>query len=150
MACSWSSVAAVELLLLWGADEKLTADYGVTPADTIGTSFVDGNSNEETQADRQRVRQMLVRAPADRSWRRYGWLALSRAYPTRVQIANGSRGSISSSNSCSAKVARVSGADSVRNDEETEDQMVVEWRDLVGRVVGLEVDGLFRLVVSFL
>ncbi|CAN0313453.1 unnamed protein product [Ectocarpus sp. 8 AP-2014] len=93
---------------------------------------------------------MLARAPADRSWRRRGWLVLSRAYPTRVQITNGSRGTITSSNGCSAKVARASGEDSGRNDEETEDQITVEWKGLVGRVVGLEVDGLFRLVVSFL
>ncbi|CAN0456182.1 unnamed protein product [Ectocarpus sp. 8 AP-2014] len=96
---------------------------------------------------------MLARAPADRSWRRRGWLVLSRSYPTRVHIANGSSSSsssISSINGNAAKVARVSGEGSSRDDERTEDDMMVGLRDLVGRLVGLEADGLFRLVVGFL
>ncbi|CAB1100389.1 unnamed protein product [Ectocarpus sp. CCAP 1310/34] len=64
------------------------------------------------------------------SWRRRDWLVLSR--------------------SCSTRVARVSGEDSGGVDEETEDQMMVDWRDLVDRLIGLEVDGLFRSVVGFL
>ncbi|CAB1106268.1 unnamed protein product [Ectocarpus sp. CCAP 1310/34] len=87
VACSWSSLAVVELLLLWGADEKLTGDNRVSPADIIGVSLLDGSNSQEIQADHQRIRQMLARAPADRSWRRRGWLVLSRAYPTRMQIA---------------------------------------------------------------
>ncbi|CAM9294049.1 unnamed protein product, partial [Ectocarpus sp. 4 AP-2014] len=95
---------------------------------------------------------MLARAPADRSWRRRGWLVLSRSCPTRVQMANGSSSDIciGSSKGCSAKVARVSGGDSGGDEEEAEDQMMVDWRGLVGRLVGLEADGLFRLVVGFL
>ncbi|CAN0077539.1 unnamed protein product [Ectocarpus sp. 12 AP-2014] len=91
----------------------------------------------------------MLAPPADRSWRHRGWLVLSRSCLTRVQVASGSI-SISSSNGNSAKVARVSGEGSSRDDEETEDQMMVDLRDLVGRLVGLEADGLFRLVVGFL
>ncbi|CAB1100116.1 unnamed protein product [Ectocarpus sp. CCAP 1310/34] len=119
-ACWHLSVAGVELLLHWGADEKLTNDVGDTPADVIGT----------------------------RSWRRRGWLVLSRYCQTRVNIANRSSSSGNSGNS--AKVARASGEDAGRRDEETADQMMVDLRDLVGRLVGLEAGGLFRLVVGFL
>ncbi|CAN0211693.1 unnamed protein product [Ectocarpus fasciculatus] len=146
MACSRSSAAAVELLLRWGADEKLTDEDGTTPGDEIGAMPHYGNNNEEIEVDNQRIRHMLARAPADRSWRRRGWLVLSRSCPTRVQIANGRN----RSTSCSAKVARVSGEGSGGGGEETEDEMMVAWRDLVGRLVGLEADGLFRLVVGFL
>ncbi|CAM9298422.1 unnamed protein product [Ectocarpus fasciculatus] len=144
-ACKWSSVAAVEILLRWGADETLTDDGEETPADVIG--FWE-DSDIENEADNKRISQMLARAPADRSWRRRGWLVLIRSCPTRVQIANGSTSSISKG--CSAKVARVSGEGSGGDDEETEDEMMVDLRDLVGRIVGLEADVLFWSVVGFL
>ncbi|CAN0509764.1 unnamed protein product [Ectocarpus sp. 12 AP-2014] len=115
------------------------------PADVIGVCQPNGLDNEEREVGIQRIRRILARAPADRSWRRRGWLVLSRSCPTRVQIANGSR---SSGNS--AKMARVSGESSSRDDEETEDRMVADLGDLVGRLVGLEANGLFRLVVGFL
>ncbi|CAM9895141.1 unnamed protein product [Ectocarpus sp. 8 AP-2014] len=153
-ACRRSSVTGVELLLRWGADEKLTNDVGTTPAGVIGAWGQNGHDDQEREADNQRIRRMLTRAPADRSWRRRGWLVLRRSCPTRVQVANDSSSSSSSNsnnnNGNSAKVARVSGEGSSRDDEETEDQTMADLRDLVGRVVGLEADGLFRLVVGFL
>ncbi|CAM9562565.1 unnamed protein product [Ectocarpus sp. 12 AP-2014] len=138
IACMIPSVAAVELLLLWGADEKLTDDDGDTPADVKAAPEENDNNEEEIEADNQRIRQMLARAPAERSWRRRGWLVLSRSCPTRVQIANGSSSGslVGSSKGCCAKVARVSGEGSGEHDEEAEDQMMVDWRDLVGRIVG--------------
>ncbi|CAN0035215.1 unnamed protein product [Ectocarpus sp. 12 AP-2014] len=150
-ACINSSITGVELLLRWGADEKLTNDDGDTPADVIG-DWPDVDNDEEIEVDNQRIRRMLARAPADRSWRRRGWLVLSRSCPTRVRVANGTNSGscIGSSKGCSTKVARVSGEDSGEDDEEAEDQMMVDWRGLVGRLVGLEADGLFRLVVGFL
>ncbi|CAM9249933.1 unnamed protein product [Ectocarpus sp. 4 AP-2014] len=150
VACTHSSVSGVELLLRWGADEKLTNKSGKTPAEVIGAWQQYGLDDEEREAENQRIGRMLARAPADRSWRRRGWLVLSRSCPTRVPIANGSSSSSSSSNGSSAKMARVSGEVSSRDDERTEDDMMVDLRDLVGRLVGLEVDGLFRLVVGFL
>ncbi|CAM9698275.1 unnamed protein product [Ectocarpus sp. 13 AM-2016] len=149
VACRHSSVSGVELLLRWGADEKLKNNDGDTPADVIRARQPDGLDNEEREADNQRIRRMLARAPADRLWRRRGWLVLSRSCPTGVQVASGSSSS-SSSNGNSAKVARVSGEGSGRDDEESEDQMMVDLRDLVGMLVGLKADGLFRLVVGFL
>ncbi|CAM9294130.1 unnamed protein product [Ectocarpus sp. 4 AP-2014] len=145
-ACKRSSVSGVDLLLRRGADEDLTDIGGEFPADVIGASEENGDSDEEIAADDQRIRRTLEHAPADRSWRRRGWLVLSRSCPTRVKIANGRN----SSNDCPAKVARVSGEDSGGGGEETEDDMMVDWRDLVGKLIGLEADGLFRLVVGFL
>ncbi|CAN0015470.1 unnamed protein product [Ectocarpus sp. 12 AP-2014] len=152
-ACKRSSVAGVELLLRWGADEKLTNEDGDAPADLVGESSSNATVDEEIEVDNQRIRRMLARAPADRSWRRRGLLVLSRSCPTRVQIANrsSSGSSIGSSEDCSAKVSRTSLKDSGGDNEETGDQMmIVDWRDLVCRLIELEADGLFRLVVGFL
>ncbi|CAN0324561.1 unnamed protein product [Ectocarpus sp. 13 AM-2016] len=150
VACLWSSAAAVELLLRCGADKKLMNNDGDTPADVIGVWEDKGNKDAGFEVDNQR--RMLASAPADRSWRRRGWLALSRSCPTRVQIGNcSSSGSCAgSSKGCSATVARVSGEGPGGDDEETDDDMMVDLRDLVGRLIGLEADGLFRLVVDFL
>ncbi|CAM9503812.1 unnamed protein product [Ectocarpus sp. 4 AP-2014] len=152
-ACKRSSVTGVELLLRWGADEKLTDDDRDTPADMVGASSRNATVDEEIEVDNQRIRRMLARAPADRSWRRRGLLVLSRSCPTRVQIANrsSSGSSIGSSKGCSAKVSRASRENSGGDNEETGDQMMmVDWRDLVCRLVELEADGLFRSVVGFL
>ncbi|CAN0387269.1 unnamed protein product [Ectocarpus fasciculatus] len=153
LACGRLSVSGVELLLCLGADEKLTSNTGKTPADVIGVWQENNLDDEQREADHQRIRRMLARAPADRSWRRRGWLVLSRSCPTRVQIANGSSGSSGGStnnNGNSAKVARVGGEHSGRDGEETEDHTMADLRGLARRLVGLEADGLFRLVVGFL
>ncbi|CAN0437460.1 unnamed protein product [Ectocarpus sp. 12 AP-2014] len=149
VACMRSSVSIVELLLRWGADEKLTNIDGDTSADVIGALQQNDLDDKEREAENQRIRRILARAPADRSWRHRGWLVLIRSCPTRVHVANGSSSS-NNNNGNSAKVARVSGEGSSRDDEETENQMMVDLKDLAGRLVGLEADGLFRLVVSFL
>ncbi|CAN0409324.1 unnamed protein product, partial [Ectocarpus fasciculatus] len=60
VACSLSSAAAVELLLRWGADEKLTDENGDTPEHTIGAMHHHGNNNEEIEVDNQRIRHMLA------------------------------------------------------------------------------------------
>ncbi|CAN0531001.1 unnamed protein product [Ectocarpus sp. 12 AP-2014] len=170
VACARSSVNGVEFLLSWGADEKLTDVDGETPADAIGnvdteeetppdvTDAPEDNrgKDEEIEVDNQRIRQMLARAPADRSWRRRRWLVLSRSCPTKVQISNtnsssniSSSSSSSSSDGLSAEVVSVSCNDLGGDDKEPEDQRTVNWRDLVVRLVGLETDVLFRLVVGF-
>ncbi|CBJ25691.1 similar to ankyrin 2,3/unc44 [Ectocarpus siliculosus] len=59
-----SNVAAVELLLRCGVDEKLTNDDGDTPADVIGAADHAGHM-VDNEADNQRILRMLARAPAD-------------------------------------------------------------------------------------
>ncbi|CAM9885646.1 unnamed protein product [Ectocarpus fasciculatus] len=148
VACMHANVSAVELLLQWGADENCSDGNGDTPAGKIGALYPEGLDDEGITADHESIRRMLARAPADRSWRRRGWLVLIRSCPTRVQIANRVRNG--SSNRCSAKVARVDAVESGGDEEETEDKMMVDWRDLVDRLVALEADGLFRSIVGFL
>lgn len=148
--CGCSCVAGVKLLLRWGADESKLDENGDKAADWVGAwEQVDDvdegeDSNKQRKNDDQHIRHMLKRAPADRSWRHRGWLALCRSYPTRVQLL----AKDSSSGGSSAKVAKA-GCNLRRGCDETGGQ-AVGIAHLVGRVVGLEVEGVFRLVVGFL
>ncbi|CAM9227563.1 unnamed protein product [Ectocarpus fasciculatus] len=158
-ACSKSNAAAVELLLRWGADETIVDEDGETAADVVGTwdhsNDDDGSiDDEQLKADGQRIRQMLARAPADRSWRRRGWLVLCRSCPTKVQISkdssNGSNSSNGSSGCRTVKAAKASEEDSGGGGEEDGDDARTYFLRLVDRIVGLQADGVFRKVVGFL
>lgn len=89
----FSRSSMVELLLHWNADESATNSENRTPSDVLGVgdSDVDDDAVEISNV----IRGLLVRAPADRVWRRRGWLVLCRArwlsrvtearYPARVR-----------------------------------------------------------------
>ncbi|CAM9171577.1 unnamed protein product [Laminaria digitata] len=81
----------VQVLMHWGADEKATDSSGSTARELIGTSTVRPDEEllpEEfasTTLLEDGIRNMLEAAPADRSWRRRGWLVLCRArWLTRI------------------------------------------------------------------
>lgn len=69
--------AAVDLLLRWGADETALDKNGKTPADLLNSD--DEDDERLSQDGVERVRLLLARAPADRAWRRRGWLVMIRA-----------------------------------------------------------------------
>ncbi|CAN0094282.1 unnamed protein product [Scytosiphon promiscuus] len=152
-ACCSSDAAAVELLLRWGADETLKHNNGFTVEDFVG--HWEGQAlvvNEQRRrVDDQRIRRMLARAPADRSWRRRGWLVLCRSRPSRMQLVRVSSSSSSSSSSISkpAKGARLSGVPSAGGDE-AGDASKRDPAALFGRVIELKAEDVFRLVVCFL
>lgn len=72
-------VEIVELLLRLGADETCLS-YDVTPLDRL----LEHNSAEAESVNR--VRRLLESAPADRAWRRRGFMVLCRAFPDRVRL----------------------------------------------------------------
>ena len=148
-------VDAVEFLLRWGADEELRDDFGETPVDWLRQwegydsedsqgddseesdeddmfAEIEGVCDEQREADERRISFMLRRAPADRSWRRRGWLVLARSFPAKVQLAH------DSCNDASGRSKRTGGPTGMN------------VQRLVGRVVGLDVESVFRLVVAFL
>eukprot|EP00752_Nemacystus_decipiens_P007867 g7028.t1 len=136
-ACSNSCVDAVELLLRWGADEKLVNDSGHKPVDDVGQWR--GN-DVKRRADDQRIRHMLARAPAFWVWRRRGWLVLARTRPDKVRlVVNNSCSSSSSSSGDSSTKASKAGKPSM-----------FDLQRLVGSVVGLGVEDVFRVVVGLL
>lgn len=154
-ACRCSNADAVELLLRWGADETLTDEDGRTAGDMVGwwdESDSDDDDGEEYSGDRQhraddqRIRDMLARAPADRSWRRRGWLVLCRSRPDQVELAVTSNRRRSSANA-NAKGARMNEGGSVGDGTGGD---TVDFARLIMNVVELDADAIFRLVVGFL
>lgn len=156
IACRHSvSAEAVEILLRWGANETLPYEDGKTAMDVVvsthgsardvGGSVVRCNDKEmEAHSEvQERIRQMLARAPADRAWRRRGWLVLRRSCPvTRAQLPDERNESI-----CPAKDP---GTKNEASGGGTSDGIDVDLAQVVGALVGLEAEVLFRLVVSFL
>ncbi|CAN0062027.1 unnamed protein product [Ectocarpus sp. 8 AP-2014] len=77
---------AVDMLLRWGADETTLNNNGVSPAD-----FLDGRygkvmvHNPAPQAEIDRATLLLSRAPADRAWRRRGWLVMLRSRDSKAR-----------------------------------------------------------------
>ena len=136
VACRCSSVDVVGLLLRWGADETLVDQDGKTPGELLRV----GDEHYS------RIRGMLARAPADRSWRRRGWLVLCRSCPATVQLVattdrSSSSGVIVGGNDCD---------DSGRKYGGVEDQPAAEFNRLVRRLISLGTEGVFRSVVGFL
>eukprot|EP00903_Cladosiphon_okamuranus_P016928 g15604.t1 len=72
----------VDILLRWGADETTTNDDGFTPAEIAEDYF--GLEYDELAEDFERVHKLLANAPADRAWRRRGYLTMCRAHPDRL------------------------------------------------------------------
>ncbi len=165
LACAHICVDAVELLLRWGADEGATNDCGEDAEDTVKFFLNDSNDSdddsdddfdeffdeeqypEQCQTDGKRICEMLARAPADRSWRRRGWLVLARSIPAKVNFAI-NKGS--GSDRSSAKEADTSGGDSEGSGSGGAGGHTIEIRRLLGWLICLEVENVFRSVVSFL
>ena len=78
----------VDLLLRQGADENVENSDGDAAVDVIGSGVEEQNDPAE---DIEHVHRLLANAPADRAWRRRGFLVMCRAhYPGgRVQLMQG-------------------------------------------------------------
>lgn len=74
-ACMQGHADCVSELLRGGADENVEDEDGNTPAQVIGTM----SESLERAEDVALIHEMLRRAPADRAWRRRGWLVLLRS-----------------------------------------------------------------------
>eukprot|EP00752_Nemacystus_decipiens_P002437 g2294.t1 len=144
-ACRRSNISGVELLLRWGADETLVDEDGQTAEGDVGSwehdvnEDCEGAAREGRKADDRRIRHMLARAPADRSWRRRGWLVLARSHRGRAQLAHDSR---SSNGGSSAKVAKA-GSGGTRDKASA-------LAFLMDSVVAIDAEDVFRLIVRFL
>lgn len=79
--------------------------------------------------DNQRIRQKLARAPADRAWRRRGWLAHCRSCPTsRAQLVPYEINNTRSATEAGAEASTGAAWDGMDGD----------LASLVGTLVGLE------------
>lgn len=66
----------VDLLLRRGADENISTNNGWTAAGVVGWA----EEQDRVAEDVERVRILLANAPADRAWRRRGFLVMCRAH----------------------------------------------------------------------
>lgn len=80
-ACMFSRPSMVQLLLQWNADESATTAMNVSPAEIVGTGEIAADSSGDEGEDplSEAIKRLLARAPADRVWRRRGWLLMCRA-----------------------------------------------------------------------
>ncbi|CAN0199235.1 unnamed protein product [Scytosiphon promiscuus] len=69
-------LSVVDLLLRWDADETISDDDGEKPSDLLDSAHEDRDCSED---EIKRALVLLARAPADRAWRRRGWLVMLRA-----------------------------------------------------------------------
>lgn len=163
------ALETVDLLLKAGSSETEVDHVGNTPLDLVREAA-------EWADDQivQRICVLLRRAPADRAWRRRGWLVLLRARTERERRAhsvdhtgsdsgdteNGGRrvlGGGQGGGGSSDKRGKTEGGGGAEDGGAGgaagvgEKEVVGDvWSDLVAGVVGLEAEGLFRRIVGYL
>ncbi|CAM9589633.1 unnamed protein product [Ectocarpus sp. 8 AP-2014] len=179
LAAEKSFSVKVDVLLQAGADETAVNHKGQTPLDVIGLNadtlrtfmFMLRDYNEEDE-----IRTLLVNAPKDRAnraWSRRGFFVLCRAFPERVQqqlVPSGDdRVNVVCSDVCSH--ASSCGNDDGRSDSRNKAKRVATaeekggaegrpsaahvkegaaaFRAAMGRLIGLEVEVVFRTVLEF-
>lgn len=141
----------VGALLRLGADEMAVDVDGCTPADVTGDYF---GENTGLVEDFERASKLLENAPADRAWRRRGYLALCRAHPDRPQLRNESSEPHAGTATRTAKprTAEVNngrigvGSSGAAVREGASD----DWAEVMAWVLRLAEDGIYRKVVGFL
>lgn len=88
---------AVDLLLRWGADETAMDNDGRIPAqilDLLKQGVLFPVLSHCSQEEVDRVRMLLARAPADRTWRRRGWLVVLCSRAAKARSASRASGEI--------------------------------------------------------
>ena len=135
--------AAVDLLLRWGADETALDTNGKTPADLLDSD--DEDDKRLSQDGVKRVRLLLAQAPADRAWRRRGWLVMVRARIKRAASAEKKDGE-------DKEEDKKEGETPPAKKRQTVTKTKTEGRDIVVVIAdaGKTCDLLFHRVVSFL
>eukprot|EP00752_Nemacystus_decipiens_P009727 g8687.t1 len=134
----------VDLLLRAGADESVANTDGHVPLRAPIQRFIEHGRLEPSEAT-VFVLFLLLRAPADRAWRRRGLLLMCRAFSETVQLEEeGSRD----------KVAKVCGdADGDSDGRHVADSpagLAGDLTSLVARLFDLPEEGVFRKIICFL
>lgn len=141
----------VDVLLRWGADETIVNKDGKSPADIIG--ILTKEEGDRLAHDIERVQKLLANAPADRAWRRRGYLALCRAHPDRLQVREGGEkydGLATRACSRAKLVAEETSTTGKGSGRSTLDAVHRGSWTVVARVLRLEEEGIFRSIVGYL
>lgn len=91
------------------------------------------------------VTYMLARAPADRAWRRRGWLTMCRARSRKVEVANAHQAVKDAPEQGVVKKTMMSDGGGAGGKEE-----VNPFAQLVATFVGLDNEDIFRHVILYL
>ena len=137
----------VDSLLRAGADETIVDHHGRKAFDMIGW---DVEEHDRLAEDFERVRQLLANAPADRAWRRRGYLVLCRAHPDRVQgqvIGSTHHADTGRRNRNFEEMARVG---KVVGGNIVDEKDGGGWTVVISKVLRLEEEGIFRTIVGYL
>ena len=140
----------VDMLLRLGADETIVDDYGKTAADIVGEDVPEEN---RLAADVECVLKLLANAPANRAWRRRGYLVLCRAHPDRMRQAqeSGSAGAgMSRRTRSAAKLRRLASRHHASDTETVDEGLQPEWESVVAVVLKVYEEGIFRTIVGYL
>lgn len=137
----------VDLLLRWGADEKALNNDCKSLSEFLDVCR--NVSNPDMQGEVERTRLLLARAPADRAWRRQGWLVMLRSRGSEARTATSRDGADESGGGSSSSGGAESDAHGkVGAGGGTDDKGEV-WSGVVELLLVLEVEGVFRTVVGF-
>jgi ankyrin repeat protein len=136
LSCYSLSLEILEALLRAGADENLLDGDGRSPVDVVGADAGEAGLYEFDAAQFEKMRARLLSAPADRAWRRRGYLVMLRVGPRGLSTRSG-RGAARVGRELSARKRRKSSG----------------WVESLGWLVS-ETSGapieVFRTVVSYL
>ena len=141
----------VDSLLRSGADETILNDRGSAAADLISKSV----DNLSLAKDLDRVRELLAKAPADRAWKRRGYVVLCRAHPERMrQIQGTSTAHISIARSADgeATLGRTEEASACTGALEASPvggRGGGDWAVAVAMVLRMQEEGVFRKIMGY-
>lgn len=155
------SESIVKVLLEAGGDETAVNDQGKTPADIVGPRTMHDYSSLG------RISTLLANAPRDRSdraWSRRGFVVLCRAFPGRVRLGlvppenrnteEGAPASTASRNPTADQpippTTTVKGGIEEGRPAGAKKKGATEFSAAMGRLTGLQEDGIFRNIVEFL
>ncbi len=145
------AAAAVDVLLRSGADETIVDEDGNAAADVVG-----GDVEEEDRVaeDVERVHKLLANAPADRAWRRRGYLVICRAHPDRVEQMPEMRSALTATGRMTRRSDILGRTEASRCQDvggsAVEEGTRADWARVVGAVLGLQEEGIFRTIVGYL
>lgn len=163
----------VDLLLRSGANETVVDFEGDTAADLVEYYLLEQEDEQEEGDDAEdaeevgggdagRVGALLASAPADRAWRRRGFLVMCRAFPDRVRLSQREGGrscrACSNSNGCRAcgRLNSNSGAVVASRTRRRVKlaklaQAEADWIDMADMLLtGWGEEALFRAIVGYL
>eukprot|EP00752_Nemacystus_decipiens_P014163 g12594.t1 len=143
----------VDLLLRSGADETIRNKHDQDAMDVVGPEV---EEEDRVIKDVNRVRKLLMDAPADRSWRRRGYLVLCRAHPDRVQLLHKSSGQHDGTARRPRGRTKLARAEQNEGCGETVGGNLMDaktdgdWPDVVRTTLGLQEEDIFRTIVGYL